>query len=163
MEDLRGIGRMLRRFAAGDGNIPPGALPDGGPTVEPTLAGQLLRFAGVGLASTALFAALFGLLAGPLGLDPVGADVLALAVSAVANTAANRRLTFAQRGRSGRRRHYSAALVVALLPLVLTVAALVVGGWAGVSSLGGDLGILTVVNGVAAVARFLLLRRWVFR
>jgi len=76
---------------------------------------------------------------------------------------APRRLTFAQRGRSGRRRHYSAALVVALLPLVLTVSALVVGGWAGVNSLGGDLAILTVVNAVAAGARFLLLRRWVFR
>jgi putative flippase GtrA len=163
MDDLRGIGRMLRRFAAGGGNIPTGALPDGGRTVEPALAGQLLRFVGVGVASTALFAVLFGVLAGPLGLDPVSADVVALAVSAIANTAANRRLTFAQRGRSGRRRHYSTALVVALMPLVLTVAALVVGGWAGVNSLGGDLAILTVVNAVAAGARFLLLRRWVFR
>jgi putative flippase GtrA len=163
MEDLRGIGRMLRRFAAGDGNIAAGALPEGGHPVEPALAGQLLRFTGVGVASTALFAALFAVLAGPLGLDPVGADVVALAISAVANTAANRRLTFAQRGRSGRRRHYSAALVVALLPLVLTVSALVVGGWAGVNTLGGELAVLTVVNAVAAVGRFLLLRRWVFR
>ncbi|MDQ1391315.1 MAG: hypothetical protein QOF30_292 [Acidimicrobiaceae bacterium] len=162
MEDLRGIGRMLRRFAAGDGNLPAGALPVGHP-VEPALTGQVLRFAGVGLASTALFALLFVVIAGPLGLDPVTADVVALAASAIANTAANRRLTFAQRGRSGRRRHYSAALVVALLPLVLTVGALVAGGWAGIDSLGGDLAILTAVNAVAAGARFLLLRRWVFR
>ena len=162
MEDLRGIGRLLRRFAAGDGDLPPGALA-GGATVEPALAGQLIRFAGVGALSTALFAVLFVLLAGPAGLGPVAADVVALTLSAAANTAANRRVTFAERGRSQRRRHYSAALVVALLPLGLTVATLVAAGWAGVNSLGGDLAVLTVVNGAAAVARFLLLRRWVFR
>jgi putative flippase GtrA len=163
MEDLRGIGRMLRRFAAGGGTLPVGALPGGTPPVEPALAGQVLRFAQVGTVSTALFAALFVLLAGPVGLGPVAADVVALGVSALANTAANRRLTFAQRGRAQRRRHYRAALVVALLPLVLTVGALVVAGGAGMNSLGGDLFVLTVVNGVAAVGRFLLLRRWVFR
>ncbi len=163
MEDLRGIGRMVRRFAAGDGNLPTGALPGDARVVEPGLAGQLVRFAGVGVLSTALFALLFLVLAGPFGMGPVAADVLALAVSALANTAANRRLTFAQEGRPGRRRHYSAALVVALLPLVLTVGVLIVAGWVGVGSLGGDLSMLTVVNGIAAVGRFLLLRRWVFR
>jgi putative flippase GtrA len=164
MEDLRGIGRMLRRFAAGGGLLPEGALPGSdGTTVEPALAGQLIRFAGVGLASTLFFALVFVLLAGPVGLGPVAADVIALVVSAAANTVANRRLTFAQRGRSGRRRHYSAAMLVALLPLVVTVAALVVAGWVGVTSLGGDLLVLTVVNGGASVGRFLLLRRWVFR
>jgi len=163
MEDLRGIGRMLRRFAAGDGNMPQGALAGGAPAIEPALAGQLIRFAGVGALSTALFAILFVLLAGPAGLGPVAADVVALAISATANTAANRRVTFAQRGSSRRRRHYRAALIVALLPLALTVTMLVLAGWAGVSSLGGDLAVLTVVNGAAAVARFLLLRHWVFR
>ena len=43
-----------------------------------------------------LFALLFALLAGPLG--PGVADIVALGVCAVANTAANRRLTFALRG-----------------------------------------------------------------
>jgi putative flippase GtrA len=161
-DDLRGIGRMLRRFAAGDGNIPAGAL-DGAPAVEPALAGQLIRFAQVGALSTALFAVLFVLLAGPVGMGPVAADVLALAISAAANTAANRRVTFSHWGRSGRRRHYSAALAVAVLPLVLTVAVLLAAGAAGVGSLGADLALLTVVNGVAAVGRFLLLRHWVFR
>jgi putative flippase GtrA len=163
MEDLRGVGRMLRRFAAGDGNLPAGALPGDALAVEPALAGQLIRFAQVGLLSTALFAVLFVTLAGPLGLGPVMADVVALAISAAANTAANRRVTFAQRGRADRRRHYGAALVVGLLPLVLTVAGLVTAGRAGVNSVAGDLVVLTAVNGAAALGRFLLLRRWVFR
>ncbi len=106
VEDLRGIGRMLRRLTAGDG---------------------------------------------------------ALTISAAANTAADRRVTFARQGRSGRGRHYRAALVVARLPLILTVAALLAAGGAGVDSLRGDLVVVTVVSSVAAVGRFLLLRRWVFR
>jgi len=48
---------------------------------------------------------------------------------------------------------------VTSLPLVLTVAALVVAGWAGVGSPAGDLVVLTAVNGVAAVGRFVLLRQ----
>jgi putative flippase GtrA len=232
IEDLRGIGRLLRRFAAGGGTLPSDALPAGalpanalpagahpanalpagallsdalpagallsdalpakalpgggrpagahpsdgggagaaaggrrgaGAAVEPALAGQVVRFAGVGLASTALFAALFLTLAGPLGLDPVSADVLALLVSGVANTVAHRRFTFACRGRTGRRRHYSAGAMVAILPLVLTVGALVVAGLAGVDTVAGDLLVLTVVNGAAATGRFLLFRRWAFR
>jgi putative flippase GtrA len=163
LEDLRGIGRLVRRFAAGEGRLPPGALTGASAPVEPALAGQAIRFASVGVASTALFALLFLVLAGAAGVGPIVADMVALGVSAVANTVANRRLTFAQRGRPGRRRHYRAALAVALLPLVLTVAALVGAGWAGVASPIGDLVVLTVVNAAAAVGRFLLLRRWVFR
>jgi len=178
MEDLRGVGRLVRRFATGGGDLPPGVLPAGSApgrsgagrsaavepaAVEPALASQVSRFAAVGAVSTALFAVLFLVLAGTLRWGPVWADVGALAVSAAANTVANRRLTFAHRGRSGRRRHYSAALAVASMPLVLTVAALVAAGWAGVNSIGADLVVITVVNGGAAAGRFLLLRRWVYR
>jgi putative flippase GtrA len=164
-DDLRGIWRMVRRFASGEGTLAPDALvaPDGGRRVEPALAGQLIRFTGVGVASSALFAILFLVLAGPLGVAPVAADVVALGLSAAANTAANRRVTFAQRGPRGRRRHYAAALAVGLLPLVLTVAVLLAAGRVGVTSVAGDLVLLTVVNGAAAVGRFLLLRHWVFR
>ncbi len=164
-EDLWGILRMLRRFAAGEGSLPPGAVvrEHEGPVVEPALAGQLIAFAGVGVATTALFAILFLLLTGPGAMGPVAADVLALALAAGANTAANRRVTFARRGRQGRRRHYWAALAVAALPLVFGLAALAAAGGAGVSSVAADLALLTAVNGIAAVGRFLLLRRWVFR
>src|SRR4051812_43578094 len=60
---------------------------------------QLLRFAGVGAASTAAYALLY-LLLRPL-LGPFTANTLALLLTAIANTAANRRLTFGVSGRSG--------------------------------------------------------------
>jgi putative flippase GtrA len=155
INDLRGIARMLRRFAAGEGHVD---VLDG--ALRPSLAGQLIRFAGVGVASTALFAVLFVALAGIVG--PIAADVTALAVCGAVNLFANRRLTFAQRGRAGRRRQYSAGMVVAALPVVASLAALLVLGAAGVSSIGLDLAVLTMVNAVVAAGRFILLRAWVF-
>jgi putative flippase GtrA len=158
MEDLKGIWRMVRRFAAGEGDIPEGLVPASG--VTPGLTGQLVRFAGIGAATTALFAVLFVLLSGPLGA--IAADVVALAICAAANIAANRRVTFAQRGRAGRRRHYLSGLAVAAVPLGLTVATLVALGAAGVTSIAADLVALTIANALATALRFVLLRRWVF-
>ncbi len=129
--------------------------------VDPRLGPQVVRFASIGIVSTVVFAALFALLDGPLG--PVGADVIALLVCAFANTAANRRLTFALRGRAGRARHYAAGTALGLLPLALTLAALAVLTVLGVSSLAVTLVTLTAANLLATVARFLLLRHWVFR
>jgi putative flippase GtrA len=159
LSDLRGIARMLRRFAAGEGALPPGALARELP--PPGLAGQLIRFAGIGALSTAVFAVLFVLLAGPLG--PVAADTTAWAACGVANLAANRRVTFAERGRAGRRRHLRRGLAVAASPLLLSVGVLVALGALGVTGTAADLAVLTVVNAAAAAARFVLLRRWVFR
>lgn len=120
-----------------------------------------MRFGGIGALSTATFAVLFLVLAGPLG--PVPADVVALSLCAAANVAANRRVTFDHRGRAGRRRHYSAGLAVAALPLVLTAGVLVALGWAGVTSILVELLAVTAVNALATIARFVLMRRWVFR
>jgi putative flippase GtrA len=156
-DDLRGVWRMLRRFAAGDGTIERARdVP-----VDPRLGPQVVRFASIGVVSTLLFAVLFAILDGPLG--PVAADVIALLVCAFANTAANRRLTFALRGRAGRARHYVAGTALGLLPLALTLAALAVLAALGVSSLAVILVTLTAANLLATAARFLLLRNWVFR
>ena len=157
--DLRGVWRMVRRLAAGGGDLPIALRTDNPP--GPGLAAQLLRFAGIGVVSTALFAGMFIVLTGLVG--PLAADVLALGLSAAANTAANRRITFAARGRTGRRRHCRGALAVAALPLALTLATLLALGAAGVTSTGGRLAALTAVNAGAGVARFALLRYWVFR
>ena len=71
------------------------------------LPGQLARFVSIGIVSTLLFAVLFVLLQGSLG--SAGAVLVALIVCSIGNTAANRRLTFALRGRSGLGRDYASA------------------------------------------------------
>jgi putative flippase GtrA len=157
--DLRGLWRLSRRLARPDASLP-GAIVEVS-TPEPDLAGQLVRFSSIGLVSTVVFAALFVLLRPALGT--IGADVAALVICAVANTAANRRLTFALRGRGGRRRHYAAGALVALAPLALNIASLVALRAAGVTDTWAILLVLMAVNGVASFGRFVLLRRWVFR
>ncbi len=157
-DDLRGVWRMIRRFARGDGELENART---APTVDPRLGPQVVKFASIGVVSTVVFAALFALLDGPLGA--VGADVVALLVCAFANTAANRRLTFALRGRAGRVRHYAAGTALGLLPLGLTFAALAVLSALGTTSLAVTLVTLTAANLLATAARFLLLRNWVFR
>ncbi len=57
------------------------------------------RFTGVGVLSTIAYGLPFLALRGPLGA--AGANALALAVTAIGNTAANRRVTFGIRGRAG--------------------------------------------------------------
>jgi putative flippase GtrA len=111
--------------------------------------------------STVVFALLFAVLAGPLG--PVAADVVALGACALANTAANRRLTFSLRGRSGRGRSYAAGTALAALPLVATLAVLGLLDALGITSVGAQLVALTATNALATLGRFLALRHWVFR
>jgi putative flippase GtrA len=111
--------------------------------------------------STAVFAVLFAVLAPEIG--PVLADVVALGACSVANTAANRRLTFSYRGRDGWARHHRSALVLGLVPLVLSLAAIGVLGALGVTGTAALLAVLSLVSGTCALGRFVLLRRWVFR
>ena len=156
MADLQGVWRLGTRRPRAEPHVGDGAVA----ATDADLAGQLVRFASIGVVSTIVYALLFALLAGPIGF--VAANVVALAICSVANTAANRRLTFSLHGRSGRAQHYRAALVVALLPLALTLFTLLALAVAGVTSLPATLAGLTAANGVAALARFVLLRRWVF-
>jgi putative flippase GtrA len=161
--DLRGIWRMLRRVATGRATLSRSAadaLPRFGP-IDTDLGGQLARFASIGIVSTIVFAVLFIALSGPLGR--YGADVVALMLCSLANTAANRRFTFSLRGRSERARHYLAGVVLAGLPLALTLIALLALATVGTTSLVSALVALVAINGVATVMRFVLLRSWVFR
>jgi putative flippase GtrA len=154
--DLKGIWRLMRRALPA---APPN-WPAGTDTSRP-VGSQLIRFAGIGVMSSLLFAVLFALLADPLGAIP--ADVVALGLCAVVNLAANRRITFAVRGRVGRVRQYAAGLALAVLPLGLTELALVGLRAGGIRALPVELLVLTAVNGAATAGRFLLLRHWVFR
>lgn len=158
--DLKGVWRMLGRTFSGKASVESARDLRDDDGYEPDLASQLVRFASIGVVSTLVFALLFWLLVEPLG--PWLADIVALGVCTVANTAANRRLTFATHGRAGRTRHYLGGLALAAMPLVLTLVTLVVLEGMGVTAVGVQLLALTGANLLAAVGRFVLLRRWVF-
>ncbi|BCB78610.1 bifunctional glycosyltransferase family 2/GtrA family protein [Phytohabitans flavus] len=164
--DLRGIWRLGRGLATGA--LPIGdlrrqlgrdATPAAGVPVG--LAGQLVRFAGVGLASTLAYIVIFALLRTVTGAQ--AANLLALLVTAVGNTAANRRLTFGIAGRRGAVRHQAQGLSVFVLGLALTSGSLA--ALTAVAPQAGRFVELTVVilaNLAATVLRFLLMRTWVF-
>lgn len=156
-DDLRGVGRMLRRFARGQGWIERRSVRADLTADGDELGGQLVRFGSVGAASTLLFSVLFAAFYGPVGAT--AATVGALGVSSVANTAAHRRLTFAQRGPSGRRRHWTVAAALTSLPLALSLAALAMASAAGITSTIGLLVLLGAANVAASTVRFVGLRR----
>ncbi len=125
------------------------------------LAGPIARFMGVGVLSTIAYALLFLLLRGPLGA--AGANVAALAITAVGNTAANRWLTFGIRGRAGLVRQHLAGFLVFLLTVGLTSGALaVLHGLAATPPRAVELAVLIAASLVATVTRYVALRSWVF-
>jgi putative flippase GtrA/glycosyltransferase involved in cell wall biosynthesis len=161
VEDLRGLARVARRRALGrEVVLEPSRRSLASP--EPNgLAAQLLRFAAIGIASTGLYALLFLMLRGSMAAW--AANALALALSAVANTAANRRLTFGRRGRRELGRHHVQGLAVFGLCLALTTGTLaLLSLLAPNASSAVELAALCVANGLGTLLRFVLLRLWVF-
>src|SRR4051794_37228259 len=167
--DLAGIVRMLRAFATGRvpvaelrAQIGRQPLPDPVPGVPPGLVAQLLRFAVIGLLSTLAYTLLFLLLHPVLGAQV--ANVAALLVTAVANTAANRRITFGVRGSTGAGVHQVQGLLVFGIGLVLTSGSLaVLHAVAPGASRAAELVLLIAANAAATLLRFVLFRGWVFR
>jgi len=122
----------------------------------------LPRFLAIGLASTLAYAALFVLLRAT-GLGSGLANALALALTAVANTQANRIWAFGVRGRDGLARQHAAGALVYLLALGLTDGALTV--LHGLIAAPGrllEVGVLVVASLVATGCRYAALRTWVF-
>ncbi|MXM66480.1 glycosyltransferase [Streptomyces sp. HUCO-GS316] len=160
LADLRGIARIGRALARG--TLPTEGLRRG--TADGTrdgLAGQLLRFAVVGALSTVGYVMLYAILRPPAG--PQAANALALLVCAVANTAANRRLTFGLRGRGGALRHQAKGLLVFLIGLALTSGSLAALHHLAPRAAGStELAVLVAANLAATLVRFLLFRSWVF-
>jgi putative flippase GtrA len=137
--DLRGVARM--RFDT--------ALP---------------RFLAIGVASTLAYALLYLVLRGSLIHMPTHpANALALALTAVANTQANRRLSFGIRGRAGLVRQHAAGALVYLIALGLTDGALRL--LSGLDPHPGrllEVAVLVLASAVATVTRYVALRSWVF-
>jgi glycosyltransferase involved in cell wall biosynthesis len=125
------------------------------------LYGELTRFALVGVASTLLYLALFVGLRAPL--PALAANAAALALSAVANTAANRRFTFGRRGGERLLTHHAQGLIVFGLCLGLTTGSLIaLGALAPGASAAVEVGVLVAANAAATLLRYFLLRLWVF-
>lgn len=161
LADLRGIARLIRAFATG--RTPVAALRahlGRRAHVPASLARQVVRFAAVGVASTLAYLLLFTALR--TGLGAQGANLVALGVTAVANTAANRRFTFGVRGWARAGRHQFEGLMVFGLCLALTSGSLAVLHAVTVPGRGVELAVLVAANLAATVLRFLLLRGWVF-
>ncbi len=138
------------------------ALADLRGTARLALAAPIARFLGIGVASTLAYAMLFLVLASPVG--SAAASALALAATAVANTAANRRLTFGVRGRERLARQHLAGFVVFLIALALTNGALDV--LHRVDTHAPRLleaSVLVVATLAATVTRYFALATWVFR
>jgi glycosyltransferase involved in cell wall biosynthesis len=125
------------------------------------LAGPVVRFMGVGVLSTLAYALLYLLLRAPLGAG--GANAVALAITAVGNTAANRRLTFGVRGRTGLVRHHAHGALVYALTLGLTSLALAsLHRFDATPARAVELAVLVVASAAATVTRYVALRTWVF-
>ncbi|MFE9562737.1 glycosyltransferase [Streptomyces sp. NPDC006487] len=168
-EDLKGVWRVGRALAVGALPLDRLARPFGDdprdrsalPGVPRGLARQLLGFCVVGALSTLLYLLLYS--AARTTAGPQLANAAALLLSAVANTAANRRLTFGVRGRARAVRHQAQGLVVFAIGLALTSGSLAALGAASAKpGHGTELAVLVTANLAATVLRFLLFRAWVF-
>ncbi|WNV89233.1 bifunctional glycosyltransferase family 2/GtrA family protein [Umezawaea sp. Da 62-37] len=168
MADLKGVARLGRALATGKlpiaelrqalGREP---LESATPGVPTGLLRQLVRFAAIGVTSTLAYLLLFLLLRGGLGAQ--GANLVSLLVTAIANTAANRRFTFGVRGRGGAGKHQFEGLIVFGLGLALTSGSLALLHSSTDPGQVAEVVAVVGANLIATVLRFLLLRNWVFR
>ncbi|MFY9926797.1 MAG: bifunctional glycosyltransferase family 2/GtrA family protein [Streptosporangiaceae bacterium] len=167
LADLRGMARLGAGFARGSLQVPqlrgpvlsvPGS---GSRHASRPLPLQVIRFTVIGVASTIAYLVLFLLLRGVMSAQ--AANVISLLVTAVANTAANRRLTFGISGRASAARHQFKGLIAFGIGLALTSGALAaLHSGSAHPARWTEVGVLIAANLVATVIRFLLYRNWVF-
>ncbi|WP_019547933.1 glycosyltransferase [Streptomyces sulphureus] len=168
LEDLRGVWRVGRALASGRLPLDRLRRPFGDDPRDRELFGvprrlpqQLAGFCVVGVLSTLLYLGLYAVLRQGVGAQ--AANACALLLTAVGNTAANRRLTFGVRGRVRAALHQAQGLLVFGIGLLLTSGCLAALAAANPdASHGTELTVLIVANLAATVLRFVLFRAWVF-
>jgi putative flippase GtrA len=162
IEDLKGCWRVGRALATG-------ALPLSEiqaslgreplvPGVPHGMVGQMVRFGIVGVASTLAYALLYLALHSMMGAQ--AANLIALLITAIGNTAANRAFTFGIRGRTNVARHQFHGLLVFAFGLAITSGSLFVlhRFYPDVDKM-VELSVLVIANLVATLIRFVALRR----
>ena len=171
-EDLRGVIRLACGLLAGRIAVdrvraelvpsqlirPAANLPSPLSGVPRGMMGQLVRFGAIGVLSSLAYLVLY------LGLREFtgaqAANLVALLVTAIANTAVNRKVTFRVQGRKNLLKHQTGGLIAFGIGLGLTSGSL----WllhtleAGPNR-GAELVVLILANAVATVLRFLALRQ----
>jgi len=163
LDDLRGVTRL--GWSLVRGRLPLADVRERLGVARRTgrLGTQAGLFALVGIASTLAYAVLF--LALRQAVSAQAANVLALMITAVANTAVNRRFTFGVRGSRDTGRHHVQAMLVFGAALVLTSGSLALLDVAtsGAPSHAAEVVVLTLANLAATVLRFASMRWWIFR
>jgi putative flippase GtrA len=128
------------------------------PGVPHGMVGQLVRFGIVGIASTVAYALLYLVLHSTMGAQ--AANLTALLLTAIGNTAANRAFTFGIRGRGGAARHQLHGLLVFAFGLAITSGSLfVLHRFDPTVGRVAELSVLVCANLVATLIRFVALRR----
>ena len=155
-DDLRGVWRLVLHRSAPD----VGGLRRA-PAANP-LARQLVSFATIGVLSTAAYAVLYLLFRASTSTEIANAGALVL--TAIGNTAANRRLTFGITDHTHLLRDHAAGLLAFGFALAITTLAA-----AGIQHLGtsmshvAELVVLVSANAVATIVRFGVLRQSISR
>jgi putative flippase GtrA len=153
--DLRGVRRMISRFARGTANV------DLGPYERTPLTDdfgrQTVSFVVIGVVSTLISLAIFLALRDEIGAP--WANAVGFTATAIGNNWANRRWTFDRRGDDDRVWRTTTTLTIFVLSLVGTTVA--------IASVEGnrsaELLVLGVTWAAAALIRFVILRVWVYR
>lgn len=162
VEDLRGCWRIGRALASGalpvrelQASLGREPLVSGVPR---GMVGQLVRFGLIGVASTLAYALLYLMLHPAVGAQ--AANLAALLLTAIGNTAANRAFTFGIRGRADAARHHLQGLLVFAFGLAVTSGSLfVLHRFDPTVGKVAELSVLVVANLAATLARFVALRR----
>jgi putative flippase GtrA len=169
-EDLRGLIRVARAKASGAATVPglprrPEPRPIHPDAVlarrDTGLLWQVLSFAVIGGLSTVATLALYALFR--QWWPPLAANLVALVLTTLINTEANRRLTFiGARGSSGRV-HLQGLLVFGLYYALTSGALLALDAAVRAPSRMLELTVLLAASVVGTAGRFVLLRAWVFK
>ncbi|MBM7774410.1 putative flippase GtrA [Actinokineospora baliensis] len=169
-DDIKGLVRVARAKANGTARVPglpqrpqPRAVhPDAVLSrSEGGLSWQVLSFAVIGGVSTLANLALYGLFR--LWWPVLVANLVALVITTVFNTEANRRFTFAARDTTRGKTHLQGFVVFGLYYAFTSAALLLLPLVVHHPSRALELAVLLASSALGTVGRFLLLRSWVFR